>query len=83
MIKNLRLKEEKIIKDIRNLFRLKKEQNETAIKDIRNLFRLKKEIKGIKNILLTNIKNLFEYEKEEENYNKPVRVNNFRSNNYY
>ena len=83
MIKNLRLKEEKIIKDIRNLFRLKKEQNETAIKDIRNLFRLKKEIKGIKNILLTNIKNLFEYEKEEENYDKPVRVNNFRSNNYY
>ena len=65
MIKNLRLKEEKIIKDIRNLFRLKKE------------------IKGIKNILLTNIKNLFEYEKEEENYDKPVRVNNFRSNNYY
>ena len=83
MIKNLRLKEEKIIKDIRNLFRLKKEQNETAIKDIRNLFRLKKEIKGIKNILLTNIKNLFEYEKEEENYDKPVRVNNFCSNNYY
>ena len=83
MIKNLRLKEEKIIKDIRNLFRLKKEQNETAIKDIQNLFRLKKEIKGIKNILLTNIKNLFEYEKEEENYDKPVRVNNFRSNNYY
>ena len=83
MIKNLRLKEEKIIKDIRNLFRLKKEQNETAIKDIRNLFRLKKEIKGIKNILLTNIKNLFEYEKEEENYDKPVRVNNFLSNNYY
>ena len=83
MIKNLRLKEEKIIKDIRNLFRLKKQQNETAIKDIRNLFRLKKEIKGIKNILLTNIKNLFEYEKEEENYDKPVRVNNFCSNNYY
>ena len=40
MIKNLRLKEEKIIKDIRNLFRLKKEQNETAIKDIINLFRI-------------------------------------------
>ena len=31
---------------------------------------------------LENIKNLFEYEKEEENYNKPVRVNNFLSNNY-
>ena len=24
-----------------------------------------------------NIKNLFEYEKEDENYYKPVRVNNF------
>ena len=32
----------KIIKDIRNLIRLKKEQNGTVIKDIRNLFRLKK-----------------------------------------
>ena len=31
---------------------------------------------------LENIKNLFEYEKEEENNNKPVRVNNFLSNNY-
>ena len=29
--------EEKVIKDIRNLFRLKKEQNDTAIKDIGNL----------------------------------------------
>ena len=28
--------EEKVIKDIRNLFRLKKEQNDTAIKDIGN-----------------------------------------------
>ena len=39
------LKEENIIKDIRNIFRLKKEQNYTAIKDIRNLFRLVKAIK--------------------------------------
>ena len=49
---------------------------------MRNLFRLKKEVKGIKDIVLRNIKNLFEYEKEEENYYKPVRVNNFWSNNY-
>ena len=27
-------------------------------------------------------KNLFEYEKEEENYYKAVRANNFWSNNY-
>ena len=39
-MKNPRLEEEKVIKDIRNLFRLKKEQNETAIKDIINLFRI-------------------------------------------
>ena len=38
----LRSKEERIIKDIRNIFRLKKEQNDTEIKNIRNLFRLKK-----------------------------------------
>ena len=34
MVKNPRPVEEKIIKDIRNLFRLKKEQNVTAIKEI-------------------------------------------------
>ena len=41
-MKNPRPEEEKIIKGIRNLFRLKKEQNDTAIKTVRNLFRLKK-----------------------------------------
>ena len=53
MIKNLRLEEDKnmkdnIIKDIRNLFRLKnikKETNDATIKGIRNLFRLKTKIK--------------------------------------
>ena len=39
MIKNLRPEEENILKDIRNLFRLKKKLNYTAIKDIRTLFR--------------------------------------------
>ena len=74
-MKNLRSEEENIIKDIRNLFRLKK-LNYTAIKDIRNLFRLKKETKAIKDRILRDIKNLFEH-KEEENYYKPVRVSNF------
>ena len=81
-MEDLRSEEQKTIKDIRNLFRLKKELNDTAIKHIKNLFRLKKEIKGIKDIVLRNIKNLSEYEKEEKNYYKPVRVNNFWSNNY-
>ena len=34
-------------------------ERENKIKDIRNLFRLKKEIKGIKEIVFRNIKNLF------------------------
>ena len=38
-MRNLRPEEESIIKDIRNLFSLKKELNHTAIKDIRNLIR--------------------------------------------
>ena len=40
-------------------------EEEKKIKDIRNLFRLKKEIQGIKDIILRNVKNLSEYEKEE------------------
>ena len=63
----LKKKEENIIKDIRNLFRLKTELNYTAIKDIRNLFRLEKETKAIKDRIPRDIKNLFEHE-EEENY---------------
>ena len=39
---------ENTIKDIRNLFRLRQEQNYAAIKYIRNLFRLEKEAKVIK-----------------------------------
>ena len=48
MMENPRPEEENIIKDIRNLFRLKEELNYTAIKDMRNLFRLEKETKAIK-----------------------------------
>ena len=81
-MENPRVKIEKINKSIRNLFRLKKEQNDTATEDIRNIFRIKKYIKGIEAIVLRSIKKLFEYEKEEENYYKPVRVNNFWNNNY-
>ena len=66
------------MKDIRNLFKLKNELNYTAIKDITNLFRWEKETKAIKDRIRRDIKNLFEY--KEENYYKPVRVNNFWSN---
>ena len=70
-----------MIKDIRNLFRLKKELNYIAIKDVRYIFRSEKETKAIKDRMLRDIKNLFEHE-EEENYYKPVRVSKFWSNNY-
>ena len=80
MIESLSAEEENIIKDIRNLFKLKKELNYTAIKDIRTGFRLEKENKAVIDRILRDIKNLSEYE-EEETY-KPVRVSHFWSNNY-
>ena len=51
MIKNPRPGEEKMIKDMSNLFRLKKELNYTAVKD---LFRLEKETEAIKYLLKIN-----------------------------
>ena len=57
-------------------------EEEKIIKDIKNLCKLEKELKTIKDRILKDIKNLFENEEEEENYNKPVRVSNFWSNNY-
>ena len=80
-MENSRSEEENIIKEIRNLFRLKKEQNFTAIKNIRNLFRLEKETKATKDRIFRDIKNLFQHE-EEENYYKPVRVSYLWSMNY-
>ena len=59
-MEGLSLKEENIIKDIRNLFRLKKEPNYTAIKYIRNLFgqkQLKRKCLEILKIFLSIKKN--------------------------
>ena len=50
--------EENIIKDVRNLFRLKKEENDNIIKNIRNPFRLKME--NEKDRITRQISNLFE-----------------------
>ena len=47
-------------------------------KNITNLFRLKKENELIKDRIIRDIKNLLE--QEEEDYYKPVRVDNFYSN---
>ena len=71
-MESLSPEKQNIIKDIRNLFRLKKELNHTPV---RNFFRLEKETKAIGDRILRDIKNLFEHEKEENCY-KPIRVNN-------
>ena len=54
----LSLEVKKIIKDIRNLFRLKKQLSYILIKDIKNLFSQEKETKAIKNRSL-NILRIF------------------------
>ena len=65
MIENSRFDKEKIIKDLRNLFRLRKELNYTAIKNVINLFRQEKETKEIKDRILGDIKNSFYGEKRK------------------
>ena len=77
MMESSCLEEENIIRDVRNLFKLKKQIHGTAIKDIRSLLKSKKDNKVIKNRILGCIRNLFEHE-EEENYYKPARVSNLR-----
>ena len=51
-MKSLSLEEENIIKDIKNLFRLRKEQSYAAMKCIRNISRQDKETKSIKDRIL-------------------------------
>ena len=54
-----RLRHEKKQKNIRNLFRLKKEIYNTAVKNLRNLFRLKKENEAVKDRVIRDIRHLF------------------------
>ena len=65
-MENPRPKEENIIKDVRNLFRLekiKKKTIDTKIKDIKKLLRLEKE-KAHKGRILRDIRNVFTLEKK-------------------
>ena len=64
-MKSLSLEEENITKDLRNLFRLKQELNETAINNVRNLLRLEKESKSIKDKIFRDINNPLEHEQEK------------------
>ena len=65
--------EDTIIKDVRNLVRLKKEIDSNAINGKTNLFKL-----AIKDRVIRDIRNLFEH--EEEDYYKLVRLDNFWGN---
>ena len=76
MMESLSLEEENIIKDIKNLFSLKKELNYAVIKDMRNLFKLEKETKASKNRRIRDIKNLFVHKGEEHCF-KLIRGSNF------
>ena len=52
----------------------KKESEENIIENFKNLFVIKKENKEIKDIIITDIRTLFE---QGDNYCKPERVNHF------
>ena len=66
IMESLSLEEVGIIKDIRDLSRIKqKELTYTAIKHIRNLFRQERETKAFKDRILRDIKNVFEHEEGE------------------
>ena len=52
----------------------KKESEENIIENFRNLFIIKKENKEIKDIIITDIRTLFE---QGDNYCKPERINHF------
>ena len=73
--------EENMIKDVRNLFRIKMEIEDTAVKGIRNLLILKKNNGTIKDKVIRDIRNLFEHEKED--YYKPARVHDFGETNIF
>ena len=68
-----------IIKYIKNIFRLRKEIDNSTTKYIRNLFRLKTENETIKDEIIRDLKTLFE---EEDAYYKSIKVINFWKNDY-
>ena len=67
-----RKKEDNIIKDIKNLPRLRKAIDDSATKHIRNLFRRRKGNKTIKDKIIRDIKDFG----EKDNYYKPIKIGN-------
>ena len=72
-------REDNIIKNMKNLFRLRKEIDNSGTKNIRNLFILKNENEEIKDKISRHIRTFFE---EEDDYYKPINLGNFWNDNY-
>ena len=70
--------EDNIVKDVRNLFKLKKEIDDIFL---RNLFGIETENESSKGNIIKDIRNLFELEIKEDFY-QPVIVSNYWSNYY-
>ena len=70
-----RKRKDTIIKDIKNIFRLRKEIDNSAIKGITK----KKENETIKDRIIRDIKSLFE---QENDYYKPIRVGNLWNDSF-
>ena len=70
-----RKRKDTIIKDIKNIFRRKKEIDNSTIKDITK----KKENETIKDRIIRDIKSLFE---QENDYYKPIRVGNLWNDSF-
>ena len=70
-----RKRKDTIIKDIKNVFRRRKEIDNSTIKDITK----KKENETIKDRIIRDIKSLFE---QENDYYKPIRVGNLWNDSF-
>ena len=70
-----RKRKDTIIKDIKNIFRRRKEIDNSTIKDITK----KKENETIKDRIIRDIKSLFE---QENDYYKPIRVGNLWNDSF-
>ena len=73
-MENLSLEEENITKDMRNLFRQKKNKITLQLKKKEIFLDEEKKLRAIKDRILIDIKNLFEHEKVVEDYYEPIRV---------
>lgn len=59
---------------------MEKESKNEIVNNIRNIFKVKRKETIIKTI--SDTRNIFDQEEDEDDYYRPTRVENFYSNNY-